>query len=256
MKIEGTDGIEIIGKDGDRAVLNDDLLAFYKDGFPDIPHWYSKRVAHGVAQDGDSIDLGWDKDPKVLTAIKQLQTYTAKSNADDQIYTSYADAISKDGFYVYGRSIILDSASKLTHDVAHNLGIVGSWTSVDSQSLTTDLELTISATTEITHDHPSGSIKELDIDYSIYYKTASSSSWILYKSDNIYKYVNDYNYDNKTFSKTYNIASLSPDSYNIKVEIDVYRYGQDFTLNQWIEWANTVVDNGEVMWIAVEGGAQ
>src|SRR5690606_22404843 len=73
---------------------------------------YSKNVASGEAEDGDYIALGWDKEPKVVTAIKDLVSYDKTYGTSyNQKYYSYAvPAIVNGtwGFYAYGKTVIPD----------------------------------------------------------------------------------------------------------------------------------------------------
>lgn len=101
---------------GDYAYLSPEMLAFYKDGYEGVPMWYSKRIAHGITDDGGYVNLTtetgvpWDKKPKVLTAAAELASYDAAYSADTQSYKTEAYEVSKNGFYVSGKLMIVGNS--------------------------------------------------------------------------------------------------------------------------------------------------
>jgi len=86
-------------------------------------------------------------------------------------------------------------------------------------------------------------------EFKVYYKKSSASSWILYAHEDIDDKYSQYKY------YPYTISGLSADVYQWKLEIISFTYGDYVEIDEWSDWANVVVDNGDVMWLAVEGGA-
>ncbi len=249
MKIETTDGLTYIDSqkiytenaNGDHSELTAGLLAFYKNGYT-TPHWYSKRVAYGIAQDGDYIDLAaetgvpWDKAPKVQTAIKSLMSYNSSYNGSNQFFESYADGIDANGFYVYGKSII--QAAPLTHQVDALAGDIS--TGYSTNTNVTKLYIYLS---EGWANFSTGPW------YVNIYYTPYGGSEVHY--GRFYRYGANYN----AFPWSFTISGLSPNQYSVRVYVESGSYDCEAYFDYWREYADEIVDNGTIMWIAVEGGA-
>ncbi|MFW6002204.1 MAG: hypothetical protein ACOCQD_02605 [archaeon] len=234
--------IKLIADNGDYSELNNGAIAFYKDG-QSTPHYYSKRVAYGVAQDGDYIDLttetgsSWEHLPKVQTAIKSLTSYHSSHSNSNQSYESYADGVDRSGFYAYGKSIIAESPTQ------HNIGYWGRSyeTSYSDNDNITKLYLYFS---EGDWDASQGNW------YINIYYTPEGGSEIDY--GRFHRYGSKYD----VFPWSFTISGLNPDRYKVRFYLeDALGKNREAHFDYWKEYSEEVIDNGEVMWIAVEGGA-
>ena len=277
ITIDGN-GIKTTGANGNYSLLTDDQLAFYKAG-SSTPHWYSKNVAYGTAQDGDYIELNWDKPPKVQTAIKSLMSYNSEHSASNQMYKSYPSSVSENGFYVSGKSTIVDAIFGLSGH-SYTSGEYSS-TSTINNTQTYQSPLSVSSVTNIS----------CDINFSVssiytkwdYYSIAgyfSGYAKIKYKNNdgvtttydtlvfnrNISR--DDIGYVTKTLINTnVTIDNLPEDRYYLIVELSItmspngdnpdgtFKCKVSNSVSNVTTKSDTIVDNGEVMWIAVEGGA-
>lgn len=251
-------GIKSVGANGDYSLLTDEALAFYKNGSA-TPHWYSKNVAYGTAQDGDYVELNWDKAPKVNTAIRSLMSYNTNYSDRNQTYESYATAIDKNGFYVYGKSTIVGDNEVYNYSAEieseYGEGYDTPWDSfISDYSVSGTNEITVSFTTDKTINYENTSLiphAEAYVDY----KKDTDSAWTTYK---VYT-------DPPDGTKEVTIPSLSGGSYAVRIRAHSYLegYGLFYAFSRMIidihqvtYTANTITaDSGEVMWIAVEGGA-
>jgi len=271
-------GIKTTGANGNYSLLTDDQLAFYEAG-SSTPHWYSKNVAYGTAQDGDYIELNWDKPPKVQTAIKSLMSYNSEHSASNQMYKSYPSSVSENGFYVSGKSTIVDAIFGLSGH-SYTSGEYSS-TSTINNTQTYQSPLSVSSVTNIS----------CDINFSVssiytkwdYYSIAgyfSGYAKIKYKNNdgvtttydtlvfnrNISR--DDIGYVTKTLINTnVTIDNLPEDRYYLIVELSItmspngdnpdgtFKCKVSNSVSNVTTKSDTIVDNGEVMWIAVEGGA-
>jgi hypothetical protein len=68
-------GITSVNDDGDYSILDGGALKFYKSG-EENPYWYSRRVKHGTATNGQLIPLGFNVYPQIITSIASARTYT------------------------------------------------------------------------------------------------------------------------------------------------------------------------------------
>lgn len=248
-------GVEVLGADGDRAILNDDLLAFYKENYPDTPHYYSKRVAYGVAQDEDYIDLAsetgvpWDEAPKVQTAIKSLISYNSNYSATQE-YHSYVHGIDKDGFYVTGKSVLPSASQNHGGGDTTLQGETGNIYTSYGRTDATRIECTIECNDSASNDEGT---KSWSID--VYYQESGDSSWTFYK--NFQDSVEDSGAYYSIPYKTYNpdISGLPAGEYRWRINVVSVSGAVEFLVKDYIDYAEEVIDNGEVMWIAIEGGA-
>jgi len=223
------DGIKSEDADGNYSILDSDQLAFYESG-SSTPHWYSKRVAYGTAQDGDNIQLGWDKAPKVQTAIKSLMSYNSAHPDANQVYESYASAITKDNFYVYGRSVSQGAENLFDSNSDFTTEYISTYT---SRSNVTKLKIEIGL----------NYVQQANgVGYALDYQTDSSSSWVNYVSEYL-----------KQSSVTITL-SVPSDMYRVRIR-EVGTSYDWVKLKNAYSYADNVIDNGEVMWIAIEGGA-
>ena len=253
MQIKGTDGIEIIGQTGDRAVLNEDLLAFYKSG-SNVPHWYTKQVAHGTAQDGDYITLNWDKKPKVIVAVKDLRSYTYRSgsqyyNNSNQNFYAYApkSEITENGFRVLCRSIV--QGAENTWDIPDvYLVSFQEWPSESTPiSATTRMQIGLRLWS-------SGATVSMSANNILwYYQKEGQSSWTYHGRGVSGPYGN---YISISYTSTYTIDGLPPGKYRWKVRGISSDDGTAKTRIQWWKyWGDVVIDIGTATWVAIEGGA-
>jgi hypothetical protein len=245
--------IKATDDNGNYSILDSDQLAFYKAGYPDIPHWYSKRVAYGTSQDGDYIELNWDKQPKVQTAIKNLMSYNRDYPDSDQIYVSFPSEVTKNGFMVNGYTkfptvVYTMGGSGWFSDTGvdssgHTVTASSSWTSPLISSGVTRMSVSIRVYGD------DGNVPTYH--YGLYYKEESASSWTL---------IDDRYYRNSTgstlaHSRTYELANLPPANYYIKMTDLRSDYDDHYSVTSIEYEAENIISNGEVMWIAVEGGA-
>jgi hypothetical protein len=256
--------IKVEAPNGDYSELKEGKIAFYKGDDKGNPHWYSKNVAYGTAEDGDYINLDWDRRPKVITAIRELRSYTPGHIDRNQAYTSYVSGVTKDGFYVYGKSLIVGEENKVTKNITLAAESIytpavrrphyyepASWSS-DSESFISDPAKSVSGTTHlsinftITYSESYGDNRGV----RVYYKTIDSLSWIEYSHFR----------DPSTQDVNLEIPNLPPDKYQIRL-LAYCEAGSNgdskitVDIHEWIYRANDIpIDNGKVMWIAIEGG--
>ena len=234
ITIDGN-GIKTTGANGNYSLLTDDQLAFYEAG-SSTPHWYSKNVAYGTAQDGDYIQLDWDKPPKVQTAIKSLMSYNSGYSGNNQYYESFPSAISKDGFYVNGFSKV-PGAWETFDAGGSNLTIP--WTSAyTSRTNVTRLK------TQFHFFAGDSNNPYYSYDYTVKYQK-NGGNWVTYTT-----FYSDNN-PVTTMYFTVDIPNLSPGQYRLQIAISE----NGLTVDYCNSVGETVIDNGEVMWIAIEGGA-
>ena len=253
-----SEGITATAPNGDYTRLNSNMLAFYKFGYT-IPHWYSKRVAYDTAQDGDYIDLAvetgvpWDKIPKVQTAIKGLQTFDATNAQSNQKYVSYPSGITKDGFYITGQ-LIIEEGSYLHDDYGFDMfdGVdAPPWISSNSRTDVTRIELTV----KVKSYEGDGSIL---VDIVIQYKEINSSSWITYQT--FYGMRTEIANWGTILTINCDVSNLANGTYHWKVYAHDNQPGLDRDrlrqeLSGFVDYKQETIDTGEVMWIAIEGGA-
>jgi len=288
--------IKLTDDEGNYALLDSDLLAFYEAGSL-IPHYYTKRVAYGTAQDGDYIDLqgvdyrtvddssdgdtpeSWNKAPKVMTSIKSLTSYNGNYDGDTQQYLSYVSSISKDGFYVHGRSVIPSGTEVLDNNYSNSVTwdwngpndapvtFSGTYTSDwSNQSTVSNILADITFRVE---PYPTDGRTIMDANWSLTIKYETDGGTV-YTHDSVSGYeswfhIGDY-ITETLYSSAINIAT-SDDKYRLIVEWsltgDIYKDISDYTplgkpsiyINNQETKAEVIVDNGEVSWIAIEGGA-
>jgi len=294
ITIDG-DGIKTVGLSGDYSILTDDSLAFYESG-SSTPHWYTKRVAYGTAQDGDYIDLqgvdyqtvddsgdadtseSWNKAPKVMTSIKSLTSYNKNYDGDTQQYSSYVSSISKDGFYVHGRSVIpsgtevLDNnySNSVTWDGANGAPVTFSGTYTSDWSNQSTVSNILADITFRVEPEPGNGWNVMDANWSLTIKYETDGGTVYtHDSVSVYEswfYTGDYTTET-LYSSAINIAT-SDDKYRLIVEWsltgDIHKdnfsnppVGEpSIYINNQETKAEITVDNGEVSWIAIEGGAE
>jgi VCBS repeat-containing protein len=268
--------IKLTDDEGNYALLDSDLLAFYEAG-SDTPHWYSKRVAYGTAQDGDYVELNWDKAPKIMTSIKSLTSYNENYDGDTQQYSSYASSISKDGFYVHGRSIIPSGTEVLDNNYSNSV----TWNGTDNGPLTFSGTYTSDWSNQSTvsniladitfrvEPEPSNGYTVMDANWSLTIKYETDGGTV-YTHDSVSGYESwnhEGNITETLYSSAINIAT-SDDKYRLIVEwsltgdnlISFSSYSPQgkpsIYINNQETKAEIIVDNGEVSWIAIEGGAE
>jgi hypothetical protein len=264
MKIQSQDGsifldankFKSVGATGAYSLLDDESLKFYDEN-GDL-NWYSKKVAYGTAQDGDYITLNWTQEPKVQTAIKALKTYSSTATGDQE-YQSYPSGISADGFYVYGKSVIPSQKGNISEFSATNVNAPATFYSGYSRTNATKISYYVQANCfDSTSWNNTGYMK-----CKVYYQV-NGGSWALYKD-----------YSSFIHSVYGEISGLSPNEYRFKIyiydtrEVSEGKDGtdkegdtittEDATLDsvtsEFYDWAEETIDNGEVMWIAIQGGA-
>jgi hypothetical protein len=266
--------------------LTDDTLAFYEQG-SSTPHWYSRRAAYGTAQDGDYIELNWDKKPKVITAISSLMSYNSSYSEDDQIYISRPSGVTADGFSVTGKSVIQGASSNIQSNHSYSKDFddesvpdsythtfLSSYTMADTTALEFDVDIYTNGLDDGTGYQRY--IADIDYSYTIKYENNSGTETTIDNgSGNTYRFdSNDISddgymsYHDTIISSSYYIDDLPEDTYRIKIIIDlsynrahihagdVAQFSYYENVNNMDAKSQTVIDNGEVMWIAIEGGAE
>lgn len=196
---------------------------------------------------------GWDHRPKVQTAIKSLKTYDEDSSHSDQEHRSFASGISKDGFYVNGYTVIPEADNVIIDEDFPGLsvGITSdgdSWTETTSSTATyMSLDIVIEAVHELGKRY-------IDLEWGIYYR--SNSSWIEHATESLYEWgVSGLAY----IERSYVIPDLGAGEHEIKVEVLGPAFStvdfEEIFVRRFADRSETIVDIGEVIWIAVEGGA-
>ncbi|AZO93556.1 hypothetical protein [Halocella sp. SP3-1] len=236
-------GITVTG-DGFYSKLDDQGLYLYKEG-EDKPYWYTNRVARGVAQSGDYIELNWDRTPKVLTSINTLTGYNSNYSNTEQIYKCYTKDETKNGFKVYGQSII----PKNVYRNNLNLSLEGSWIEDGIKGRGWYLEW--SNSTNVTDLKIYLRFKNTIV-FQLYYigqnlNNEPNSNTMFYSFDN---YIDQWKYI------TASVNNLPPDKYRIYLFARPFPLLHMYFYIEWIEFTHneTIIDNGEISWIAIEGG--
>jgi hypothetical protein len=197
----------------------------------------------------------WDKAPKVQTAIKSLMSYNSGYSGNDQYYECYADVPTKDGFYVYGHSIIPGTSNQF------DSGNREFWSGNRTHTTTMTTNYSRTDVTKI-------KLNGLKLEEAL----AGYMSIDEYNVDVYYKEINDSRIHYKNWHGTdakdtviqtdITLSDLPAGEYRFEIEFEItisdYEDG-DGNVNggydSATDWKDVVVDNGDVMWIAVEGGA-
>jgi len=242
--VAGENGLKIISPNGDYSLMNWDQLRFFKTGFPNIPFWYSKRIAYGIAESGQYVDLAgetgvpWDHTPKVITSVTNLRSYTAQYADFNQHYESFADAITPNGFYVYGRAVI--PGTKTRHTVNETKNLTGFdtqyWYSPYSNPGTNTIRIHVSVN-----------------------QTYRAGFWLNYhkKNQSVVRYYTR-EFSAGQWTGTFTITGLPLGEYRFYIEMVTDGTGQSLsaTIHWWEEeFGGEVLYEGDVAWIAIEGGA-
>jgi hypothetical protein len=242
-------GIRTTGSDGDYSILSDDSLLFYENG-SSIPHDYSKRVASGIAQNGDYISLGWDKAPKVTTAIKQLRSYTGSYSNRNQTYSCYHSAPSASGFYVYGRSVVLGGTTKNTINTNISASSIRSGSECYGYTYTPGSAdwvwpgSTVNGSTYLRVRFNVTSSSSNNV-LRFYYKRTTSSSWIYHKG-----------YTNPSTGVRDIAMDLAAGEYHFRFNISCSTGSLSINVVECEYRASDLnIATGEVMWLAIEGGS-
>ena len=251
-------GLKIISPNGDYSLMDANQLRFFKTGY-DVPYWYTKRVAYGIAEDGDYVDLvsetgaPWDQAPKVITAINSLISYNPASSHAEQHFDAYVDGVTNKGFYVYCKNVIPATWSGWKNQ---NITLQPSYTTDYTPTSVTDLEISInSGCIRGWYEFPPGSPPMYDIrpHYITIAYQKLGGSWVTY----FHGYpggIAGPHCTNKNY--TYHISGLEPGQYRVAVsgqtDSGVENYAK---LNGWRYRNVPTVNTGRVMWIAIEGGA-
>lgn len=255
-------GLKIVENNGDYSVLGADGLEFYKKDAA-TPYKYVGQVASGVAQSGDYIELKdktgvpWKHKPKVITTIKSFRSYNFNFNDVNQNYESFALTPTKEGFYVYGHSII----PQLSKTKAINQNLTkGTWVSPPSSEKFSKILLNL---TEFPSRDSGGGTSgpswyslSYDYVYSFYYKKKSDSKWVFHQRLHRHYYSGiKYNYPSNPYgSNSISVAFDEKGFYQIKVDCICCNSGY-IRLDNWGKSTDSIIPNGEIMWLAIEGGA-
>lgn len=254
--IGNENGLKIISPNGDYSTLDSNQIRFFKAEYPDIPYIYSRRVAYGEATSGQKIDLveetgtPWEYPPKVITTIKRLRSYTGNYSNYDQYYESYADTPTTTDFYVYGYSIVPGQTARRNMNdyliLAYDGNPSDSWVSDYSEVSTMKIRIAIQWAVYAVR----GGSASLYLRYR-----KKGGSWITYKS-----WTSDFSSDSgdEIFTIVFDSSQVGEYQWGVFASAsgdwdDDPRAGA--LIHWWeSEFAGEMIANGEVNWIAIEGG--
>ena len=98
---------------GNYSLWDGNGLRFFKAGFPSIPFWYSKKIAFGIAEHGEYVDLSagkWDRPPSVHLAASNFPVYLSSKSSQGQVLDIGIDGpVTTNGFRVRARLNALGS---------------------------------------------------------------------------------------------------------------------------------------------------
>lgn len=216
------------------------------------PHWYSKRVAFGRAQDGDYIDLEdetgspWDFEPSVHIATASVLGFIADYDGVDHHFNASIADVSSSGFLV-SIAVTTEDADEETirEDVDHSMGVEAG--DSDEWEVQTTETTVIGLAIKITYDGvPPNNIK---VEYR-----EGGGSWIEVFSDS--------SVENEE-TVTVEIPNLDEDQYELRVTINSFDWPDDGIIVCTVEWWERTIagidyvrEPGEITWIAVEGGVE
>lgn len=223
-------GITARATNGDYSRLNAEQLAFYKAG-SSTPHWYSKRVATGTHDHNTYYTLNWDRTPKVVCSINQLDF---RSNSAE--IKSWVTELSASGFRVNCTSITSFTGGA-TQNVNIRLSPGGEWISGGTPDGTNHVVLTI-------YSHHTSSM----LSPSFYYRQTGASSWSSVPGMGTGASIGP-------GTNTYQSNILTPRSYQFRVTLSSITQADITVVSMAYTLGGTVSNTGRVTWIAVEGGA-
>ena len=98
---------------GNHSLWDGNGLRFFKAGFPSIPFWYNKKIAFGIAEHGEYVDLSagkWDRPPSVHLAASNFPVYLSSKSGQGQVLDIGIDGpVTINGFRVRARLNALGS---------------------------------------------------------------------------------------------------------------------------------------------------
>ncbi|MCG8514570.1 MAG: hypothetical protein MI740_10540 [Halanaerobiales bacterium] len=98
---------------GNYSLWDGDGLRFFKAGFPSIPFWYNKKIAFGIAEHNEYVDLSagkWDRPPSVHLAASNFPVYLSSKSGQGQVLDIGIDGpVTTNGFRVRARLNALGS---------------------------------------------------------------------------------------------------------------------------------------------------
>jgi len=244
----------------------DTIGAFLRDA-DDTENLYAARIAFGTASDGDFIPLGWDHEPKVIAAPFSAMTYIEANKDVDQKMVTTVTNVSPEGFTVNVRTMAL--GAEQDHAVGQRLGSPNQqWTSSSSAPGVQEIELNLRL--EKNADMFARASCVITQTYRIEYREENETEWSLFGefSDRA-GLVNTnylvrrviYNRRNRT-----HILTLPAGSYRIRVTFvsrsisnrvsTIYGWDAFMDVQSWGYKTDELLTGGDVLWFAVEGGAE
>lgn len=123
LNINVTDTEENIileGIDENKTVWDEDGISFFASNFPNTPIWYNKRVAYGVAEHGEYVDLttegSWERPPNIHLSINNFPTFIKNYEWNGQEIEVVANNITTSGFDVIAKLNALSSQRDYDYD--------------------------------------------------------------------------------------------------------------------------------------------
>jgi hypothetical protein len=214
-------------------------------------------------------------------------SYNSSYSGNDQTYISRPSGVTADGFSVTGKSVIQGASSNIQSNHSYSKDFddesvpdsythtfLSSYTMANTTALEFDVDIYTNGL-----DMGTGSqryIADIDYSYTIKYENNSGTETTIDNgSGNTYIFdSNDISddgymsYHDTIISSSYYIDDLPGDTYRIKIIIDLSYNGAHIqagdvaqfsyyeNVNNMDAKSQTIIDNGEVMWIAIEGGAE
>jgi hypothetical protein len=229
---------------------------------------YVNRIAMGEASDGDWVELGWGYQPKVLVSERRLKTYDASKSGESQRIEVYADDITPQGFRVHAQCWV-EGGTVSKYTPIHTLNEAGqSWVFPYASGPNTR-KIVIQGrnfhwmTVDLFH------IGETRVYYRIYTSPADEDNWTMRGEYFTQLFHHNQWWNGSVNSKTISWQQtllLDPGEYKVKVEFNrnwANQYASvgippinEVTIAIYTYHRETLVDVGEVSYIAIEGGTQ
>lgn len=266
LNIKSTDTEEKILLEDDennKTVWDSTGLEFFTSEFPDTPIWYNKRVAYGVAEHGEYVDLSaegnWERPPNIHLSISNFPVFKESYEWNGQNIEVNANNITTDGFDVIARLNALTGQRSRDYDTPYPQSVanLGEEDVVQCPETNTNCtRVTLSGNAYAWQSYSDAVKNEATVE--LYKYNFNDDSWD-YQEDLYYKYSNSGGFD-----EDFNVDSgqLTPGKYTLVLRSKTTILWGDsstegttkvtgYSSEEYYD-SETEIATGQVNWIAVE----